>query len=154
MPLTTDIPQGLDEAINRIGLEALAIAPDDGCSVLFYAEVRPDMEHMILRYALPGEGELRCAEASDRLVDALREAWDICARAAKAWQAMIYVIKDRKLKVELLYQGEVSDKVTMYEKEDALIAKYFPGMEVIPVELPGSVSLSLEPGRPFWKFWR
>ena len=153
MTLSHDIPEELGEAINRIGVQALAVAGDPDARLLFYVEVHPGMDHMIFRHASPGEEKLRCAEESDELVEAMREAWDICNQAGVPWRAMVYFIENQAMKVELLYDEQVSEALTMYEKEEALLDKYFPGMEVVPVDLPGAVQLSLRSPRPFWKIW-
>jgi hypothetical protein len=69
---------------------------------------------------------------------------------------MVYLVKDRKMNVKLLYDEQVDPELSMWEKEDLLLQEHFPGMNVGPAEeLPGGVELSLAGPRPFWKrFWR
>ena len=157
MSYSADALDGLGEGMNRIGVAALAVAGDPDARILLYAEVNEVLVHMILRCALPGAKNLRCAVESDELVDAIRDAWEH-SRAAGIryrWRAMVYLVKDRKMDVKLLYDGEVDPELTMWEKEDLLLHEHFPGMEVEPAEeLPGGVELTLD-DRPFWKkLWR
>jgi hypothetical protein len=62
----------------------------------------------------------------------------------------VYLVQDRKFRVQLLYDDEVDPELSMYDKEDRLLEEHFPGMEVEPVDLPGAVELTLD-DRPFWK---
>ena len=152
----SDIPEALEAAMNRIGVAALAAAGDPDARVLLYAEVGEDMDQMFVRYMAPGEDRLRCAEATDELGDAVRAAWEISrdAGARQRWRAIVYHVADRKMRAELLYDGEVDEERTFYEKELDLLERHFPGVEVVPVELPDAVTLSLPRRRPFWRFWR
>ena len=140
----------LGEEMHRIGVAALAVAGDPDARILLYAEVEEDLDHMILRYALPGAEKLRCALEFGEVADAVRDAWEQSRRAPfrHQWRAMVYLVKDRRMRVELLYDGEVDPVVSMYDKEDRLLQEHFPGMEVEPVDLPGAVELTLD-DRPF-----
>jgi hypothetical protein len=148
------VDEELGEAMNRIGVAALALAGDPDARILLYAEVEEDWDHMILRYALPGAEKLRCVLRFDEVADAVRDAWEHSRAAGSRyrWRAMVYPVKDRKMDVKLLYDGEVDPELTMYDKEDRLLQEHFPGMEAEPVDLPGAVELTLD-NRAFWKFW-
>ncbi|HEX8209023.1 MAG TPA: hypothetical protein VF584_02465 [Longimicrobium sp.] len=138
--------------MNRIGLAALDVAGDPDARILLYAEVEDALDHMILRYAPPGAEKLRCALEFHELADAVRDAWEHSREAGPRyrWRAMLFLVKDRKFRVQLLYDDEVDLGLSMYDKEDRLLAEHFPGTEVEPVELPGAVELTLD-DRPFWK---
>ncbi len=155
MSTSLGVDEELGEAMNRIGVAALALAGNPDARILLYAELEEDWDQMILRYALPGAEKLRCIVEFEEVADAVREAWEHSRNAGSRyrWRAMVYLIEDRKMRVELLYDGEVDAEVTMYEKEDRLLHEHFPGMDVETVELRGAVELSLK-DRPFWKFWR
>jgi len=150
------VDEELGDAMNRIGVAALALAGDPDARILLYAEVEEDWDHMIMRYALPGAEKLRCVLRFDEVADAVRAAWEHSSEAGSRfrWRALVYLVEDRKMRVELLYDGEVDPELTMYDKEDRLLQKHFPGMDVEPVDMPGAVELSLD-DQPFWrKFWR
>ena len=146
------IDDELGEGMSRIGHAALAVAGDPDARILLYAEVEEDLDHMILRYALPGAGKLRCALAFGEVADAVRDVWEHSREAGPRyrWRAMLFLAQGRKFRVELLYDADVDPELSMYDKEDRLLAEYFPGMEVEPVDLPGGVELTLDE-RPFWK---
>ena len=150
-----DVPEGLEEAMNGIGVAALSAAGDPDARVLLYAEVREDMEQMLLRYMPPGEDKLRCALEFDEAADAVRDAWEISRSAGPRleWRAILYQVEGGKMRVELLYDEDVDEDLTFYEKELELLERHFPGVDVVPVELPGAVELTLAK-RPFWRFWR
>lgn len=150
------VDEELGEGMNRIGLAALAAAGDPDARILLYAEVEEALDHMILRYAPPGAEKLRCVLRFDEVADAVRDAWEHSREAGPRyrWRAMLFLVKDRKFRVQLLYDDEVDADLSMYDKEDRLLEEHFPGMDVEPVDMPGAVELTLD-DRPFWKkLWR
>ncbi len=155
MSSSPGVDEELGDAMNRIGAAALALAGDPDARILLYAEVEEDWDHMILRYALPGAEKLRCVLRFDEVADAVRDAWEHSRAAGPRyrWRAIVYLVEDRKFRVELLYDADVDPELSMYDKEDRLLQEHFPGMEVEPVDMPGAVELTLADRRPFWKFW-
>jgi hypothetical protein len=153
-----DIPPELDEAINRIGVEALKVAADDDARVLIYGEISEDLDHMIFRHGPAGGSTLYCADDVPEVLDAVHDAWEICrARGEKyRWRAILYRIERRKIDVKLLYADEVDEELSMYDKEDRLLETYYPGVEIVPMapDPPGSVRLQSPDRSPLWKFWR
>ena len=148
------IPENLGEAMNRIGVITLEAVGDPDASVLLYAEVHDDMDQVFLRYMAPGEDKLRCSEQTADIADAVVSAWRISRNAGQRWRALVYRISERKMHVELLYDEHVDDELTFYEKELRLLARLYPGVEVVPADVPGSVALSLPRRRSFWRFWQ
>jgi len=148
----------LGEGLNRIGVALSDVVGDPDARILLYAEVTEVLYHAIMRYALPGAEELRCGDEGDEVADLVRDVWERSRAAGLLyrWRAMVYLVKDRKMNVKLLYDEQVDPELSMWEKEDLLLQEHFPGMNVGPAEeLPGGVELSLADPRPFWrKFWR
>ena len=153
-----DIFAELGPAMDRVGTEALAIAGDETARVLIYGEFSDDMDQLFFRHG-PADGTtLRCEDDVPGVFDALRAAWELCrAKGEKyCWRAVIYRVELGKMDVRLLYDDEVDDALTLYDKEERLLETYYPGVEVEPVpqDRPGSVRLLPSRRPPFWKLWR
>ncbi len=149
------LPQ-LGEAMERAGVEALAVAGNPDARVLIYAELSEQLEQAIFRHGPPDGNQLHCSENFDRVLDALRDAWEISrARGRKfRWRAVIYRIERGRMDVKLLYGREVDPRLTLYDKEEQLLSTYYPGVIVVPaVPSPGAFELEAVPRRPWWKLW-
>lgn len=150
------IPEQLGPALERVGEAALDSAGDADASLILYAELDDDMIQTFMRYRLPGEPCLRCTAEFDEATDAIRDAWELSRAAGgrQTWRAIVYRVVDRTMHVDLLYDEHVDDRLTLYDKEERLLARHFPGVEVIPDEPdPDAIELRLAPRRPFWKIW-
>ena len=127
-----DPPPELDEILDRTGVEAPAAAGDDDARMLYCGEAREDRFQVLLRFARKRDSKLRCSEDVDEIIGSMREAWEISRSLGPAftWRAMVYRIENRKRAVDLLSGDEVDEALTLYDKEEKLLAKHFPGMEV------------------------
>ena len=146
-----------ESALNRIGVEALAVAGNEDARVLIYAEVCEELEHVIFRHGEPGGTKLYCADDYPAVLDALRDAWEISrAMGAKyTWRAMVYRVEQGRMDVDLKYKGEIDENLSMYDKEDRLLEEYYPGVEVVPMPEDPPGSFQPEPSsKPLWRFWR
>jgi len=126
-----DLPPELADHFNRIGIEALSLAESDDDRVLLYAEVTEDTENAFVRYARRNDRKFQCAADLEGVPDALRDAWEFSRSlgAEHAWTAVVYRINDRKISVDLLYANDVDLNASMYDKEEKLLEKHYPGME-------------------------
>ena len=148
------IPEQLGPALERVGEAALDAAGNADASLIIYAELDDDMIQAFMRYRLPGEPCLRCTAEFDEATDAIRDAWELSREAGTRWRAIVYRVADRKMHVDLLYDEHVDERLTLYGKEERLLAEHYPGVDVIPDEPgPDAIELTLPPRRPFWKFW-
>jgi hypothetical protein len=122
----------MGDYFNDIGVEAVRLVGNEDAKILFYAEVVDGVEHMIFRYAKPGESKFHCREDIDTVADAMRDAWEYSRSLGPkyTWHGIIYRVEDRKMAVDLLYEGDVDFDESMFDKEDRILEKYYPGMEV------------------------
>ena len=127
-----DFPPEMGDYFNDIGVEALRLVGDEDARILFYAEVSEDLEHMIFRYAMPGDSKLRYREDFDAVADAMRDAWEYSRSLGPKyrWRGIVYRVQDRKMAVDILYDEDIDPELSMFDKEDRLLEKYYPGMEV------------------------
>lgn len=129
-----DIPPELGDHFNQIGVEAVRLVGDENATILFYAEVIDGLEHMIFRYARPGEKKFRCHDEFDPVADAMRDAWEYSTSLGPkySWRGIIYRVENKKMNVKILYEEDIDPEMSMYDKEDRILEEYYPGMEVIP----------------------
>lgn len=129
-----DFPPEMGDCFNDIGVAAVRLVGDEDARILFYAEVIEGLEHMIFRYAKPGEAKFHCREEFDSVADAMRDAWEYSRSLGPKfqWRGIVYRVEDRKMAVEILYEEDIDPELSMFDKEDKLLEKYYPGMEVGP----------------------
>jgi hypothetical protein len=127
-----DFPPEMGDYFNDIGVEAVRLVGNEDAKILFYAEVIDGLEHMIFRYAEPGESKFRCREDIHSVADAMRDAWEYSRSLGSKyqWRGIIYRVEDRKMAVEILYEEDIDPELSMYDKEDKILEKYYPGMSV------------------------
>lgn len=127
-----DFPPEMGDYFNDIGVEAVQLVGNEDAKILFYAEVIDGLEHMIFRYAMPGDSNFRCREDIHPVADAMRDAWEYSRSLGPKfeWRGIIYRVEDRKMAVEILYDEDIDPDLSMYDKEDRILEKYYPGMGV------------------------
>lgn len=119
------------DRLNQIGVEAIGTVGDEDAKILIYADMADDSDEIIFLAARSGEDRLRTPDDVLPVADALRAAWTYSRGLGPEhrWVAIAYRIEDRKMSVELFYDGDVPADEGIFEKQDRLVAKYFPGMD-------------------------
>ena len=127
-----DFPPEMGDYFNEIGVQAVRLVGNPDAKILIYGEVVNGLEHMIFRYANPGDVNFRCRDDTDLVGDAMRDAWEYSRSLGYEWTGILYRLADRKMTVNLLYGGDIDPEDSMYDKEEKILEKYYPGMEVEP----------------------
>jgi hypothetical protein len=134
-PPSPAVNEELSELYNSVGIAAVEAAGDETAKILVYAEFQRGASGMIFRYQPRGASVVKQVADTWPVEEALYRLWSFTCEndEAACWRAIVYVVDDGKVTARLLYGDQVDPEKTMYEKDEALLEEFFPGLPIEPV---------------------
>ena len=121
----------IDSYYNRIGIEALALAPEESGKVLVYSEIESGMSTCGIFYQSGSDiTSLKCSRRLDDLIYDFWEAWKSRPDYSE-WRGISFSIVNTQFDVSFIYPESIDEDEPIWERRPRIVRSFFGDLNIV-----------------------